>query len=206
MGRYGSSTEEAAGWGNRLLDSRERGGTIQADRKPGKAGRHGVSMKLKCQRCADKATLHITEIEADGYREVHLCHKCAQKYLQESDQTSQEGAGVAAESASVTEANEKLQCPLCKLSFHEFRQNGRLGCPHDYEVFRDELRPLLENIHGGLRHIGKVPRRLPSDTRVHNQIIQLRQELQQAVVVEDYERAARIRDEIEALEQRPQGT
>jgi protein arginine kinase activator len=86
------------------------------------------------------------------------------------------------------------------MTFEEFRSSGRLGCPHDYEVFREELRPLLDNIHGSLRHVGKVPRRLPADTRRQTQLIQLRQELQQMIAIEDYERAARIRDQIEALD------
>ncbi len=34
------------------------------------------------------------------------------------------------------------------IKFVEFRNSGRLGCPNDYVEFRDELMPLLENIHG----------------------------------------------------------
>ena len=29
-----------------------------------------------------------------------------------------------------------LTCPHCGIKFMEFRAQGRLGCPHDYEVFR----------------------------------------------------------------------
>lgn len=161
-------------------------------------------MKLKCQHCtSERATLHITEVENDGFQEVHLCYKCAQKYLHESEESSMaQGAPSAAESiASAAESiTSNAQCPICKTKFDEFRNTGRLGCPHDYEVFREELRPLLENIHGSTRHIGKLPRRLPADARIQTQIIQLRQELQQAVAVEDYERAASLRDQIESLE------
>lgn len=159
-------------------------------------------MKMKCQKCAERATLHITEIDDEGaYEEVHLCHKCAQQYLNESDE---EPTPTPASAGVVVTAGEPVasstKCPVCKTTFGDFRSTGRLGCPHDYEVFREELRPLLENIHGSLRHIGKVPRRLPEDTRTQTQIIQLRQELQQAISIEDYERAAELRDQIDGLQ------
>lgn len=158
-------------------------------------------MKTKCQQCNDRATLHITEIEGDGYNELHLCFKCAQKYLQNSED------GDAVTSSPVPEAEgvktvSKKPCPVCGITFDEFKSSGRLGCPHDYEAFREDLRPLLENVHGASRHVGKVPRRLPADTRAQTQLIQLRQEMQQAIAVEDYERAARLRDQIDSLDKR----
>ena len=58
-------------------------------------------------------------------------------------------------------AADRQVCPVCQTTFLEFRNSGRLGCPYDYEVFRDELMPLLENIHDETRHSGKVPKRCP---------------------------------------------
>ena len=60
-------------------------------------------------------------------------------------------------------AADKQVCPVCQITFLEFRNSGRLGCPYDYEVFRDELMPLLENIHDETRHSGKVPKRAPAE-------------------------------------------
>ena len=85
---------------------------------------------------------------------------------------------------------DKQVCPVCQVTFLEFRNSGRLGCPYDYEVFRDELMPLLENIHGETRHSGKVPRRAPRNTQQQTTLIQLRNELKRAVAAEDYEVAA----------------
>ena len=159
----------------------------------------------QCQKCEERATLHITEIDGDNVQEVHLCYKCAEKYLSESEEPSaacgpSDPQSLAA--AAAAQVTSTAQCPLCKTTFNDFRSSGRLGCPHDYEVFKRELRPLLENIHGKVRHIGKVPKRLPADTQAQTRLIQLRQELQQAVAIEDYEAAARLRDEIEALERK----
>ena len=86
------------------------------------------------------------------------------------------------------------------MSFQEFRNTGRLGCPYDYELFRDELMPLLENIHEETRHTGKFPHRAPRDPVRQTELIQLRNELKRAVAAEDYEMAARVRDKIKAIE------
>ena len=34
---------------------------------------------------------------------------------------------------------DKRACPQCGITFYEFRNQGRLGCPHDYVHFRKEL-------------------------------------------------------------------
>ena len=158
----------------------------------------------KCQKCPKAATLHITEVtnyEVD--EELHLCEECAHKYLYGSQQgLSAKGALAAEEDEG--EDREKLgqqTCALCGLKFVEFRNTGRLGCPHDYEAFRNELLPLLENIHGETRHKGKVPRRLPQSKQMQSELVQLRRQLNQAVTKEAYEEAARIRDRIRQLEE-----
>jgi len=159
-------------------------------------------MKFKCQLCGERAVIHITEIESnDEVKQLHFCYRHAQEYLKETESPAVAGTAAAMpEVAATAEAEPSIQCPVCGITFEEFRQSGRLGCPYDYEIFRDVLKPLLESIHGGLRHVGKVPRRVPADTRRQTELIKLRQEIQQAIAVEDYERAAKLRDKIESME------
>ena len=39
---------------------------------------------MKCQKCNNAATLHITEVIAESqFEELHLCEQCANKYLYE---------------------------------------------------------------------------------------------------------------------------
>jgi protein arginine kinase activator len=118
----------------------------------------------------------------------------------------QKGSGSKVATEQVGEADEgslfnQRECPSCGIKFVEFRNTGRLGCPHDYEEFREELAPLLENIHGETRHCGKTPRRLPQNKQTQSELIQLRNRLKQAVNKEDYEEAARLRDRIRQLEE-----
>jgi len=166
-------------------------------------------MVMKCQRCPKQATFHITDIERGKPKEFHFCDEHARQHLSPSteggekaemsslaEKLSQGGLETARESTSV----EKQVCPLCQMSFQEFRNTGRLGCPYDYEVFRDELMPLLENIHEETRHTGKFPRRAPRDPVRQTELIQLRNEQKRAIASEDYETAARIRDKIKSIE------
>lgn len=169
---------------------------------------------MKCERCSKPVTHHITDIEKNGdWHEHHLCHDHAQSFLDESAEEkqkkdvtelakafiSQSGKGAAATAESAT---EKRVCPICKMTFQEFRNTGRLGCPNDYLVFREELMPLLENIHDETRHCGKTPHRAPRDAQTLTSLIQLRNDLKRAVASEDYELAARVRDQIKELESR----
>src|SRR5579863_8129859 len=99
----------------------------------------GTPTMQKCQRCQNPATLHITEILGENkYEEVHLCEQCAPKYFQDAQAKASPGKALAKE--SVAEGDEGLfgqqECPHCGLKFVDFRNSGRLGCPHDYQAFR----------------------------------------------------------------------
>jgi protein arginine kinase activator len=159
---------------------------------------------MKCQRCPKQATLHITEVLGEErFEELHLCEDCAKKYLYEpAQQAAAKKAGKAVPAAESGDADDPAgkQCEACGIKFLEFRNAGRLGCPHDYDAFKEELLPLLESIHGDNRHQGKTPRRLPKAKTAQAELGQLRKKLAQAVQDEAYEEAARLRDRIRQLE------
>jgi protein arginine kinase activator len=160
---------------------------------------------MKCQKCTKAATLHITElVTEEQVEELHLCEECATKYLynpQQQKQTSTKLAPLVPGDDSDEPAMLNRECQVCGLKFVDFRNTGRLGCPHDYQAFRDELTPLLENIHGETRHCGKSPRRLPQTKQKVSELVVLRKMLTQAVNKEAYEEAAKIRDRIRVLEE-----
>jgi protein arginine kinase activator len=163
---------------------------------------------MKCQKCAKPATFHITDIERGKPREYHFCEEHAHQHLRPAEEAEQPSIGELAKKLIVSgggaarepSAADKQACPNCQITFLEFRNSGRLGCPYDYEVFRDELMPLLENIHDETRHSGKVPKRAPRNTQQQTTLIQLRNDLKRAVAAEDYETAARVRDKIKSIE------
>lgn len=161
----------------------------------------------KCRRCSKPATLHITELRSGDVQELHLCENCAHEYLN-NPHTMDEGneaEALAAKLSQVAEGEDleemdQLVCPNCGITFREFRSQGRLGCPHDYIAFEDELLPLLENIHEETQHTGKFPKRAPDISQRQYELIKLRSQLRTAVDEEAYEDAARLRDQIQTLE------
>ncbi|REJ71741.1 MAG: hypothetical protein DWQ34_27915 [Planctomycetota bacterium] len=163
----------------------------------------------KCRRCTKPATLHITEIRNGVAQPLHLCEKCAKKYLSSveaggnvEDPVGEGGNELVAALAGEDSADaDALTCPQCGITFKQFRSQGRLGCPHDYVVFRDELIPLLESIHSETQHVGKIPQRTPAISRKQHDLIRLRSDLKSAVQNEKYEEAADLRDRIRRLEE-----
>ena len=95
---------------------------------------------------------------------------------------------------------DQQACPVCGITFFEFRSQGRLGCPHDYVAFKTQLEPLILNIHGEGEHVGKRPHRSPEDSERRMQLIRLRREMKEAIGNEKYERASELRDEIRRIE------
>ncbi len=156
----------------------------------------------KCRRCSKPATLHITEIRKGEVQQLHLCESCAQKYLAQPGEDNESAPD--AEVADL-EAADELACPHCGITFRQFRSQGRLGCPYDYEIFESELQPLLENIHDDTQHCGKTPLEAAPANQDQFRLIRLRSELQTAVKDEAYERAASLRDEIQQLETKAKG-
>ncbi|MEZ6057452.1 MAG: UvrB/UvrC motif-containing protein [Planctomycetaceae bacterium] len=157
----------------------------------------------KCRRCNKPATLHITEIKEGEARALHLCETCAQEYLSTVDAGSSPDEDIDPLALPLAKDNteeEDLVCPKCQMSFSKFRSKGRLGCPHDYEVFRERLLPLLESIHGETQHLGKCPQHRPEISLRQHELVRLKTELKSAIDREDYEEAARLRDAILVVE------
>jgi len=158
---------------------------------------------MKCQYCSNPATVHLTDVVKKQKKELHLCQACAEQ--QQLLQQNELNLNVIVQTllgqhvGPLPDELARLTCPHCGIKFMEFRAEGRLGCPHDYTVFRGELEKLLERIHRATRHIGKSPRRKPDPARV-NELAKLRIQLKEAVEAEAYEQAARLRDLIRQKE------
>ncbi|QDU69253.1 UvrB/UvrC motif-containing protein [Engelhardtia mirabilis] len=124
---------------------------------------------MKCHVCkTNDAHVHVIDVKGpdessdSGYvfEERDVCDECAARMDLPSVPTepiiSQEVLNLL-HSAKRPQGWSGLTCPHCGMTLQEFRSKGRLGCPHDYEVFREHLDPLLQRIHNADHHVGRIP-------------------------------------------------
>lgn len=163
-------------------------------------------MKNKCLDCGQKATIHLTDIVFNKKSQMHLCEACGRRRGLVPDSSPQAKIDIQALVQLIVAQNlEKkvpeadstaLKCPECGLKYGQFRAEGRFGCPHDYDVFRDALLPLLDRIHRAQSHTGKSPNGKAAEPAVSETVRELRRRLTAAVAAERYEEAAALRDRI----------
>lgn len=157
---------------------------------------------MKCQECGDKdATVHLTDLILG--EEVHLCDKCAEEQgavMPTISVSSMLSSLIEQQEAEMEEDLEGLVCPMCGMTHLQIRKQGKVGCARCYETFAKFLMPFVERIQGSSEHRGKAPRRLArTDTEIRRNLLHLKQRLKIAVMEEDFELAATLRDEIRTL-------
>jgi protein arginine kinase activator len=165
---------------------------------------------LNCQECGIRpASLHFTKIVNGQKTEYRLCEVCAKEKgdiipgtnnafsihnllsgLLNYDPLNTGNKGIA----------KPLRCETCGLSYTQFSQSGRFGCSDCYKAFDHRLDPLFKRVHGNTTHGGKIPRRAGAAINSRRKLQALKQLLQQKIEHEEFEEAARIRDQIRELE------
>lgn len=168
---------------------------------------------MLCDICTkNPATVHLTEIIDDKMTELHLCEECAQK--KGAQMESHFGladllAGLAdlgGQFSNTTKEAKLVKCPRCGLTYEDFKKIGRLGCGECYSAFKDALLPLLKRIHGSTQHCGKSPIKKSSKiikaVKAKDELHELKEKLQKAIHIEDFEEAVKLRDKIKDMEQK----
>jgi len=174
-------------------------------------------MKKKCDKCDRPATHRSIEITGGQKVEHNYCdahaaeagltvksahtpiNELLSNFVKLHSGEAGEAAGASGGGGGKTAAEKR--CPECETTFAKFREDSLLGCPHCYEAFERELSPLLERAHeGATHHVGKVPRSAGVTEQKQVTLSRLRRRLDQAVASEDYELAARLRDELRTTE------
>ena len=135
---------------------------------------------MLCQNCGKyEATTHIKRIVNGEATEAHLCSDCAR--------------------ALGYVSNGIVRCEKCGSTFNDIVRSGRMGCGDCYSTFYDKLLPSFERIHGRTHHEGKKANTSPEIKKL-SKTEELKENLKQAVEAQNYEEAARLRDEIKKLE------
>jgi protein arginine kinase activator len=157
---------------------------------------------MTCDVCkSNPATVFLTQIVDGQMKKVNLCEACS-KEKGVLDPTSfaltELLGGLGAEQEIERGSGQK--CPACGFTQADFKKTGRLGCPVCYETFGEALGSLLKAMHKGTAHAGKIPSRQMRSLHFDARLKSLQKDLQRAVKDENYEAAARLRDQIRQVE------
>ncbi|MBP8718246.1 MAG: UvrB/UvrC motif-containing protein [Candidatus Atribacteria bacterium] len=172
---------------------------------------------MLCQICKkNEATIIIVKVVGKNKTEFNVCSECANYLLADTvssisfsqyninnilDSLLSTFEKYANQEMADTYQNE-LHCSNCGMSYNEFIQTGKVGCSQCYEYFRNNLKPLLGKLHGYSQHTGKFPLSVKERFTRLKKIKEIKNELQQAVLKEEYEKAATLRDMIIEEEKR----
>lgn len=158
---------------------------------------------MKCDHCENEATVHEVTVRKGKKVEKHLCEQCAKKdgiAVQSHTPINALFSKYVLSSAGEEEDEHAAVCPVCEMTFSEFRQHGLLGCPCCYETFEEQVGPLIERAQeGATHHVGKTPARSTAAIDRQRMIATLRKQLSAALQTEHYERAAELRDELQRV-------
>jgi len=166
---------------------------------------------MVCEECGRPATVHVTTIAGGQRQDHHLCESCAREkgeleFLPDTQKALETWiaslAGLAGQSQSALgrTAVPDLTCPNCGQTFREFAQTSLLGCPECYKAMATGLNTVIAHVQGTGQYGGKLPTKLEGSVRRDKDIRRLREELERHVASEEYEEAARVRDQLRALE------
>jgi protein arginine kinase activator len=166
---------------------------------------------MLCQNCgsaeAASATRRISDCEA---AEVEPCYNCAE-HLGYANMFSGFGFNISNMlqnffpefTRALPTVDRSERCPTCGTSFEEVVRTGMMGCADCYGVFYDKLKPSLSRIHGRATHVGKsgVAQITAAESpKLEDTLTKLKNELKEAVDTQNFELAAKLRDEINAIE------
>lgn len=185
---------------------------------------------MLCQNCGEnEANIRYTQIINGIKKEMALCKKCSHELGVDTIDFNMpiNLSSFLGEFLDETENDflpsfinsQKLICDKCGMSYEEFTNTGKFGCENCYEIFSQKIDPILKNMHGDNRHVGRglvisnnatnnksEERKVKSEksnnesNKEDNKLEELKKNLKIAIQEERYEDAAKIRDEIKKLE------
>ena len=157
---------------------------------------------MLCANCGkNQATTHIKQTINGRTTEYHLCPECAEKLgMSDFNPVDISNLWSSLFENQVPDIARTLTCQSCGSTFDQIAKRGKLGCPECYDVFKSELLPSLRRMHGKTRHVGKVPGRADKEVKQVCELDKLKASLNDAVSREDYESAAKLRDQIKLIE------
>ncbi|WP_309386505.1 UvrB/UvrC motif-containing protein [Cerasicoccus frondis] len=161
-----------------------------------------------CSHCQKPATIHLTQIVNNEIKKLDFCEDCPHQ----KGVTDPAGFSLADllstgdDAAFSSEHTASGTCPNCGFSTKNFKKLGRFGCPECYETLGEFIAPMLAKMHRGTHHLGKYPQMLVARLQHKRKVEEAEAALEAAVLSENYEEAAKWRDELKALQSDSEST
>ncbi len=171
---------------------------------------------MLCDRCGKReATIQYIQIINGNRQELHLCSKCGKEvgvddFSMPIDLSGFFGDIFGEYDLPLINRESRLVCENCRTSFEEFLNTGKMGCANCYKTFEKKLNPILKRIQGGSEYLGnskqdttieKINTKKKEETN-EDKIKKLEEKIKKCVREENYEEAAKVRDEIKALKEK----
>ncbi|MBB6455217.1 protein arginine kinase activator [Salirhabdus euzebyi] len=173
---------------------------------------------MECQECEKRsATLHFTQVINGHKTEVHLCEYCAQEkgYMNNGEHNFSlhsllsglfnfdSAPSLSGSQSTSYNPKNSLQCEKCEMTYHEFTKTGKFGCANCYTTFNEHLHPIFRRVHSGnTKHDGKIPKRAGDAIHLRKTINEHKVKLKELIQNEEFEEAAKARDQIRELEKK----
>lgn len=169
---------------------------------------------MKCQMCGNNEAVEELYCNINGKKsKLRVCHSCAKQVADSIVPGSMyDNAGLGNLTSAFYNLASHLQgvgepeilkavskCPSCGMTYEAFVSKGKLGCGDCYKTFHDRLLRPLRQIHGTYEHVGKIPERGGGALKNSRKLERLKAQLDAAVQKQEFEKAAKIRDEINEL-------
>lgn len=163
-----------------------------------------------CQKCGKRtATVHLKQVINGVAHEEYLCSTCANAengfFTADSDVSGSSLFDALFSGGRHTVNTNTTTCPLCGSTARDIQKNGKAGCAKCYDVFRRELKTAAYRIHGGVQHAGRAPGNHREEMERQAKIDELRARQAEAIEEQNFELAAKLRDEIKALTEASDG-
>lgn len=164
---------------------------------------------MLCDVCKEReSVISYTKINENQVEEVHLCEVCAEKRFKMDFATYQDIMSKIEEALKGIlklgpqyHDSEDIACEYCNRTFTEFKNTGVLGCPHCYKAFEKEFDKYLNALNLKDGYKGKISKNADEYLLLNRKLNELKSKLDIAISMEEYEKAAELRDEIKDLKE-----
>lgn len=159
---------------------------------------------MLCEKCSKRtATTYIKRTVNGVTKEYHLCPECAAQLgfsnFSLFDDIGDIWSSFFNNTGFSHSALSTKRCKTCNSSFDEILESGKMGCPDCYSVFREEILPTLEKIHGNTEYKGGMPEGISVTKEPETEEEKLQADLKAAIENEEFEKAAEIRDKLKEM-------